>query len=891
MAKTIAKRAFSSQKRHPPKNQANSYTMELLLVLDKTVLDYHKDFDVENYALTLLNMAAALLHDVSLGINMELTIVRIIRMLVQENEMSLTITKDTNATLKYFQKWQRMINPGDDTHPNHHDCAILITKSNICDSPSVCGFTGTSTIAGTCDPLKGAAIINDVGLHTGYHIAHHLGHTLGMSHDVKEENGCPGIIHHENYIETTVMHPGNLYITRKWSVCSKESLRLYIETDLGFCLVDKQQNYEFPSTELLPGVMYNADDQCRIEYGLEARHCDLEVKCESLRCAIPGKGCVSTMEPVADGTRCGENRWCYGMKCLLVGERPGVVDGGWSNWSPWSRCSRTCGSGVTLSVRRCVNPVPSNGGAFCRGDRKRHKICTTEPCDVGAPSFRDVQCSGYNNWIFPEDGKLHQWSEYKLPEDLRISENPCTLYCVNEKNVVASLNPRVVDGTTCYRGIRNICIGGICREIPCDLNMESNAIEDACGVCKGNGTSCSLKSYTTTIVQASRPTKLVEIPLDATNVRVEEMEPSKSRIMVWSKDEKPLIRGDRLGLYEIAGMKAWLGAIRLNQETLVIPGPIFEELIILILPKENVTVRYSFGVREKSPRKPEFSWNFLDWEECNANCGPGEQISKPRCLEKHAGLVDDTFCKSMARPQEKVRPCYRAPCVPRWVLGDWQGCTSCTFRCENTRSVKCVRPVGHSEQDVDIIADSYCEGPKPKEREPCAGREKRSNDNIPTTRSKRWQKDSDEKKLRIKRKHEEEEDDDDDDDDDEEEEERHEEEEEEREEEEEEREEEEEEREEEEEEEEEKEEKKEEEDRLRIQQIKKGEEVIDSKDVHNLTLNIILEHDATGALIFPKDFVPQPPSNSTVFTLVGMDAVKYIQKIQEDAVTPSKRHS
>lgn len=39
-----------------------------------------------------------------------------------------------------------------------------------------------------------------------------------------------------------------------------------------------------------------------------------------------------------------------------------------------------------------------------------------QPCDVDAPSFRDVQCSGYNNWVFPEDGKLHQWSEYKLPE-------------------------------------------------------------------------------------------------------------------------------------------------------------------------------------------------------------------------------------------------------------------------------------------------------------------------------------------------------------------------------------------------------------------------------------------------------------------------------------------
>lgn len=51
-----------------------------------------------------------------------------------------------------------------------------------------------------------------------------------MSHDVKEENGCSGIIRHdENYIETTVMHPGNLYITRKWSECSKDSLKLYIE--------------------------------------------------------------------------------------------------------------------------------------------------------------------------------------------------------------------------------------------------------------------------------------------------------------------------------------------------------------------------------------------------------------------------------------------------------------------------------------------------------------------------------------------------------------------------------------------------------------------------------------------------------------------------------------
>lgn len=87
---------------------------------------------------------------------MELTVVRIIRMHAQENEvvlftlrcdytssrvslisltyvksriqMTVAITKDPNSSLKYFQEWQETINPGDDSHPNHHDCAILITK-------------------------------------------------------------------------------------------------------------------------------------------------------------------------------------------------------------------------------------------------------------------------------------------------------------------------------------------------------------------------------------------------------------------------------------------------------------------------------------------------------------------------------------------------------------------------------------------------------------------------------------------------------------------------------------------------------------------------------------------------------------------------------------------
>lgn len=51
-----------------------------------------------------------------------------------------------------------------------------------------------------------------------------------MSHDVERENGCHGIVYHGNgYVETTVMHPGDMYVTKKWSECSRRYLRSYIE--------------------------------------------------------------------------------------------------------------------------------------------------------------------------------------------------------------------------------------------------------------------------------------------------------------------------------------------------------------------------------------------------------------------------------------------------------------------------------------------------------------------------------------------------------------------------------------------------------------------------------------------------------------------------------------
>lgn len=76
-------------------------------------------------------------------------------------------------------------------------------------------------------------------------------------------------------------------------------------------------------------------------------------------------------------------------------------------------------------------------------------------------------------------------------------------------------------------------------------------------------------------------------------------------------------------------------------------------------------------------------------------------------------------------------------------------------------------------------------------------------------------------------------------------------------------------------------------DEIRARKIKKDEVVIDKEDIRNLTLTIILERDRKNVITnFPKDFEPQPSGNSTEFTLIGMDALRYIQRIQEEARSP-----
>ncbi|XP_072324712.1 LOW QUALITY PROTEIN: SCO-spondin [Scyliorhinus torazame] len=71
------------------------------------------------------------------------------------------------------------------------------------------------------------------------------------------------------------------------------------------------------------------------------------------------------------------------------------VNGGWSSWSPWSTCGRSCGGGKSLRMRSCTDPPPKNGGRHCPGERFEVTICNVQPCDADgcAAGLEFVDCA------------------------------------------------------------------------------------------------------------------------------------------------------------------------------------------------------------------------------------------------------------------------------------------------------------------------------------------------------------------------------------------------------------------------------------------------------------------------------------------------------------------
>ena len=71
-------------------------------------------------------------------------------------------------------------------------------------------------------------------------------------------------------------------------------------------------------------------------------------------------------------------------------------DGGWSSWSTWTVCSKTCGcDGYQTRSRPCSSPTPKCGGYNCDGSNFESRRCNDKPCPIGRKlKFSETSVSG-----------------------------------------------------------------------------------------------------------------------------------------------------------------------------------------------------------------------------------------------------------------------------------------------------------------------------------------------------------------------------------------------------------------------------------------------------------------------------------------------------------------
>ncbi|XP_051503745.1 A disintegrin and metalloproteinase with thrombospondin motifs 7-like isoform X2 [Myxocyprinus asiaticus] len=694
--------------------------VETLVVADPKMVEYHGSKGVVSYVLSVMNIVAGLFHDASIGNAINIVVVRLI--LLEKDEEDLKITHHADNSLNSFCKWQKGINLKGDEHPVHHDVAVLLTRKDICAAINKpCETLGLSHVAGMCQPHRSCSINEDTGLPVAFTVAHELGHNFGIQHD-GNGNDCEPIGK-----RPFVMSPQLLYGTSppNWSRCSREYITRFLDRGWGWCLDDPPVRNELEMQSAPPGVLYSAAHQCKLQYGSSSLLCDdVDNVCSTLWCTVDST-CHSRLDGAVDGTKCGEGKWCFDGECVAVDSQPKSVNGGWASWSEWSDCTRTCGVGVQNAQRDCINPVPKYGGKYCLGDRRRYRTCNRDPCPLDQPSFRFIQCSRFNT--VPYKNKFYKW----IHVNNRV--NPCELHCrpVNEHFSERMLDT-VIDGTPCYEGhSRDICINGICKNLGCDYEVDSNAVEDQCGVCHGNGSTCKTVRKTFEDSEGLGYVDIGLIPEGARDIRIEEVAEAGNFLALRSNDpEKYFLNGGWTiqwnGEYK-AGGTIFTYERNGQLENLSSPGPTMEPVWIQLLFQEtNPGVRYEYTISrdtlfESNNGTPAsyFQWIFGAWTECSATCGTGVQRQAVHCVERTSGIVEEHYCNSSTRPDDKQTSCNKESCPAIWWVGEWQKCSSsCGDIGLSKRTVLCIQSVTLDEQRA--LQPTECQHmPKPQSIAPC----------------------------------------------------------------------------------------------------------------------------------------------------------------------------
>ncbi|XP_077425592.1 A disintegrin and metalloproteinase with thrombospondin motifs 20 [Vanacampus margaritifer] len=721
-----------TQPRHPRRRKRFlSYPryVELMVTADAKMARHHGR-NLEHYILTIMSVVAAVYKDPSVGNLINILIVKLI--VIHNEQDGPTVSFNAATTLHNFCTWQQKQNVKDDSHPSHHDTALLITREDICRAKDKCDTLGLAELGTMCDQYRSCSISEENGISASFTIAHELGHVFNMPHDDNPKCREAGMKHQYHVMAPTLNHDTHPW---SWSKCSRKYITEFLDTGYGECLLDEPvgRTYELPT--LLPGQIYNANRQCELMFGPGSQICPYMKQCKRLWCTSAEgdhKGCRTQHMPLADGTECGHGMYCRHGMCVNKELHLQPVHGEWGAWGPYSACSRSCGGGTRSTTRDCNKPEPRNGGKFCVGRRMKFRSCNTEPCPRGRKDFREDQCSQFDGKHFNINGlpPTVRW----IPKYSGIQLNDrCKLFCrVAGTTAYYQLKDRVIDGTPCGTDTYDICVQGLCRQAGCDHVLNSKARNDKCGVCGGDNSSCKTQAGTFNDAQYGYNT-VVRIPAGATNIDIKQVsysgKPEDDNYLALSDSQSNFLLN---GNFVVAMFKR---EITFNGTVIEYSGSdtkverinctdrIEEELVLQVLCVGNLynpDVRYSFNIPIEEHRE-QFLWDPSGpWLECNRIC-QGERRRKAACVRKSDHLeVSDQRCEHLPRPVAVTEPC-NDDCEVRWHVA---GKSECSAKCGagyRSLDVQCMKYNLMKRQSERAEATSCVDVVKPPTRESCHG--------------------------------------------------------------------------------------------------------------------------------------------------------------------------
>uniref|UniRef100_A0A3Q0SBJ1 ADAM metallopeptidase with thrombospondin type 1 motif, 3 n=1 Tax=Amphilophus citrinellus TaxID=61819 RepID=A0A3Q0SBJ1_AMPCI len=703
------------------------YNIEILLGVDDSVVRFHGKEHVQNYLLTLMNIVNEIYHDESLGVHINVVLVRMI-MLGYAKSISLIERGNPSRSLENVCRWAFVQQKGDPDHAEHHDHAIFLTRQGF--GPT--GMQGYAPVTGMCHPVRSCTLNHEDGFSSAFVVAHETGHVLGMEHD-GQGNRCGDETAMGSVMAPLVQAAFHRY---HWSMCSGQELKRYIHT--YDCLLDDPFKHDWPELPELPGINYSMDEQCRFDFGVGYKICTsfrTFDPCKQLWCSHPDNPyfCKTKKGPPLDGTECAPGKWCYKGHCMWKNPNQVKQDGAWSSWSKYGSCSRSCGTGVRFRTRQCTNPAPSNGGQDCPGVNYEYQLCNTDDCPRHFEDFRAQQCQLRNSHFEFQNAK-HHWQPYEHPD----ANRRCHLYCQSkETGDVAYMKILVHDGTRCsYKDAYSICIRGECVKVGCNREIDSSKAEDKCGVCGGDNSHCrTVKGTFTRAPKKAGYLKMFLIPPGARHVIIQEHEASPQILAIKNQATGHYIlngKGEEVKSRSFIDLGVeWHYIIEGDVETLQTDGPLHDPVVVLIIPKDNETrstLMYKYIIHEDSVpvnnnnviQEDTYEWALKSWSPCSKPCAGGFQYTKYGCRKKgDTKMVHRGYCDAGKRPKPIRRMCNLQDCTqPQWISEEWEHCTkTCGSLGFQIRTVRCVQFLHDSTNRS--IHSKYCSGEKPESRRPC----------------------------------------------------------------------------------------------------------------------------------------------------------------------------